>query len=131
LDKIAVFDSSAVLAVIYGESGSDEVYDVLDRMRGALLSSVNLIEVHSKLLLNGLPQEAARQKIRQLRCEICPLDEEQARIASEMVTTTRPYGLSLGDRVCLALAIQRNATVYTADQAWEGIPLRLELKMIR
>lgn len=128
MDKIAVFDSSAVLAVIYGESGSD---DVIDRMRGALLSSVNLIEVHSKLLLNGVPQEAARQKILQLRCEISPLDEEQARIASEMVTKTRPHGLSLGDRACLALAIQRGATVYTADQAWEGIPLKLDLKMIR
>ncbi|MUG93398.1 hypothetical protein F7734_13555 [Scytonema sp. UIC 10036] len=31
---------------------------------------------------------------------------------------TRQFGLSLGDRSCLALAIARNIAVITADTAW-------------
>jgi len=34
------------------------------------------------------------------------------------VKITQPFGLSLGDRACLALAIQRQATALTTDRAW-------------
>jgi PIN domain nuclease of toxin-antitoxin system len=48
-----------------------------------------------------------------------------------LLTVTRPYGLSLGDRVCLALAIERVAKVYTADRAWKSIPLPIEIEVFR
>ena len=44
---------------------------------------------------------------------------------------TRPYGLSLGDRACLALAIQRKAAVYTTDAAWKNLNLGIEINVIR
>lgn len=128
MDSVAVFDSSVVLAVLYGEPGSDLV---ISRMRGALLSSVNLIEVHTKLLLNGMPRDAARKKIEQIRCEVCPLVEQHVRLASEMVFQTRPLGLSLGDRACLALGIERGATVFTTDRAWSSLSLGIEIQVIR
>ncbi len=128
MDKPAVFDSSAVLAVLYREKGWETA---IDHMQGALLSTVNLIEVHSKLLLDGLPQEMARHQVLSLGCEICPLDEIQARIASEMALESHPFGLSLGDRVCLALAVERKAIVYTSDQAWKRMPMRVPVTFIR
>jgi PIN domain nuclease of toxin-antitoxin system len=48
-----------------------------------------------------------------------------------LLTVTRPYGLSLADRVCLALAIERGAKVYTADRAWKSIPLPIEIEVFR
>ena len=68
---------------------------------------------------------------RWLRCESVPFDEVQARLAGELVAQTRPYGLSLGDRACLALAIQRKATVYTTDAAWKKLNLPIEVEVIR
>jgi PIN domain nuclease of toxin-antitoxin system len=47
------------------------------------------------------------------------------------VKITRLYGLSLGDRACLALAIQRRATVYTTDRVWKNLALDIEIQVIR
>jgi hypothetical protein len=44
---------------------------------------------------------------------------EQARLAGDLVGQTRPRGLSLGDRACLALGIVLKAPVYTADRSWK------------
>jgi ribonuclease VapC len=128
LDSPIVLDSSAVLAVLYREPGGDKVVDL---MEGALLSTTNLIEVHTKLLLDGVPEASAQTLIHRLRCEFCPLGQDQAQIASEMIWETRRYGLSLGDRACLALAIQRKATVYTADRSWMQLSLGIKIEAIR
>ena len=123
-----VLDSSAVLAAIYCEAGCDVAANL---MEGGLLNCLNLAEVHTKLLLDGVGEKLARKQIANLGCEICPLDAEQAQIASEMIWQTRPHGLSLGDRSCLALAIQRGATVYTADRAWANLSLGIKVEVIR
>jgi ribonuclease VapC len=123
-----VLDSSAILAVIFNESGSDRVAPLL---QGALLSAVNLAEVHTQLLLRGVPAALAWSRVLSMGCEICAFSEEQARIAGGLVSMTRPLGLSLGDRACLALAIQRQATAYTTDRAWKNLGLGVEVNVIR
>ena len=123
-----VLDSSAMLAVIYNERGADIV---AQRMRGALLSTVNLVEVQSKLILNGAAPDLAWLSIASFQCEICPLDADQARVASGLARMAKPLSLSLGDRVCLALAIQRSATVYTADRAFCGMTVPIKIELIR
>jgi PIN domain nuclease of toxin-antitoxin system len=40
-------------------------------------------------------------------------------------------GLSLGDRACLALALELNAPVYTADRAWKNLNLGIRIHVIR
>ncbi len=126
--SIAVFDSSAVLAVLKNERGVAVVYPLL---RGGQIGTVNLAEVHELLLRYGMPPGAAWMQILGLGLEICPFTPEQARMAAELTATTRPYGLSLGDRACLALAIDRKATVYTADRAWKELGLGVEVEVIR
>jgi ribonuclease VapC len=124
----AVLDSSAILAVIFNEPGSEKAAILL---QGAQLSSVNLAEVHTRLLLRGVPAAFAWDRILSLGCEVCPFDEEQARATAELIAQTRPLGLSLGDRACLALAMQRKAVVYTTDRAWKGLNLGIEIEVIR
>ncbi len=128
MTEIAVFDASVVLAVLLKEPGGAAVAASLE---SALLSTVNLAEVHTRLLLRGVPAERAWARIQSLHCEACPFSVEQARIAAELITVTRPYGLSLGDRACLALALERKATVYTTDKAWKKLPLDIGVEVIR
>jgi PIN domain nuclease of toxin-antitoxin system len=128
LDNAAVFDSSAVLAVIFNEPGGEAVVDLL---QGGLLSTVNLTEIHTKLLLDGRPANIAWNRVRSMGLEVCFFDEEQARIAAELIWKTRSFGLSLGDRACLALAIERKATVYTTDRVWKSLDLGIEIEVIR
>ena len=52
-------------------------------------------------------------------------------MAAELIHVTQPYGLSLGDRACLALAIERKAKVYTADRCWKNLSLGIEVEVIR
>jgi len=97
----------------------------------ALLSTVNLAEVHERMLDRGGQAEETWSWIEGLGCEVCPLNEQQARTTAELRSITRPYGLSLGDRACLALAIDRKATVYTTDRVWKNLALDIEVQVIR
>ena len=128
MPDIVAMDSSAILTVLQGEVGAHKVGSLLG---GALLSTVNLTETHAKTILNGVPAGRAWSLISALRCEVCPFTAEQARIAAELVSVTKPFGLSLGDRACLALAIERKATVYTTDRIWKSLNLGIEIEVIR
>jgi PIN domain nuclease of toxin-antitoxin system len=123
-----VLDSSAILAVIFQEPGAQTVSDLLD---GGLLSSVNLAEAHTVLMLRGIPPDLIRDRLDEMGCVVCLFGEEQAHLAGALVAQTHPYGLSLGDRACLALAIERNATVYTTDRTWKNLNLGIEVELIR
>ena len=111
----AVLDSSAVLAVLLEEAGTDRVESVLP---GALLSAVNLAEVISKLCERGMPADEVLLAVAALGVDIVPYDGEQARLTGELRPRTRAAGLSLGDRACLALSRLRLLPAMTADAAW-------------
>ena len=111
----AVLDSSALLALLFGESGADRVAAVLP---DAVVSAVNLAETATKLQDRGLDEAAARAAVAATGVRIVPFSEDLAWIAAGLRASTRDAGLSLGDRACLALAIDRGASAYTADQAW-------------
>jgi PIN domain nuclease of toxin-antitoxin system len=128
LAKSAVLDSSSVLAVLFDEPGGTSVADLFN---GGLLSAVNLAEVLTKLKQGGWETEFAWGRVLDMGFEVCPYEAEQARLTSELIDQTRPFGLSLGDRACLALAIQRKATVYTTDRVWKKLALGIEIEVIR
>jgi ribonuclease VapC len=124
----AVLDATAIVAVLFNEPGSEAV---LARLDGALVSAVNLAEAQAALLARGANADFAWRRLVGLGCEIVPFDEEQARLAGQLPRGTRVSGLSLGDRACLALAIERKATVYTTDAAWKNLGLRIDFEVIR
>jgi PIN domain nuclease of toxin-antitoxin system len=128
LADLAVLDASALLALMRNEKGAEAVSACLS---SSVVSTVNQAEVQTKLVSAGLSEQEAWWHIAQIGCPSVPFDEEMARIAGGLVRLTRPYGLSLGDRACLALALQRNATVYTSDAAWKRLGLDIEVEVIR
>ena len=113
----AVLDSSAVLALLLAEPGATKVSQVLP---GALLSTVNLAEVITKLTERGMPREAASEAVRAIGATIVDFDLEQAIATGALRNETRRAGLSLGDRACLALAASRGKRAFTSDRAWVG-----------
>ena len=58
-------------------------------------------------------------------------DKAQAYSASALRSPTRPHGLSLGDRFCLALAAKMGAPVITTDKAWKKLDLGVEVIVAR
>lgn len=123
-----VLDASAVLALINEEPGGVTVRERLD---DALMSTVNLIEVVTKLIDNGMPPEVARLTLELLELETAALDAELAYGAAALREGTRARGLSLADRVCLALAAREGATAITADRAWAETLVPCKVEIIR
>ncbi|KQM21196.1 twitching motility protein PilT [Sphingomonas sp. Leaf24] len=129
-DPVYVLDASAVLAAFFDEPGADVV---ADHMSGALMSAVNLSEVVAKLIDRGASPDQIAEIVAQLDIDIVPQDETQAMAAGLLRRETRSSGLSLGDRSCLALAIDRKAVALTGDRAWLSLaePLGVEVLAIR
>lgn len=123
-----MLDASAVLALLQNEPGSERVGALV---YGALLSAVNFCEVHSKLIQKGVPRGLSWKRIVGLQCNVRPFTAEQGRLAAELIEVTHPLGLSLGDRACLALAIEQKCKVYTTDKAWKSLSLGIEVEVVR
>ena len=123
-----VFDSSAVLAITFGERGADRAVDALGE---GVLSAVNASEVVARLVERGDGDEEARETLRYLGLPIRPFDEGLAIAAGQLRRTTREHGLSLGDRACIALARRERTPVLTADRRWAALDLGVVVRLIR
>jgi ribonuclease VapC len=124
-----VLDASAILAVIIGEPGADTLTPAL--LAHAAASAVNLAEVQAKLVSRGWTSEQAWEDATSPLREVLSFDEQQARIAGDLIAQTRQLGLSLGDRACLALAIALKLPVYTAEKSWKKLKLSVPIHLIR
>jgi PIN domain nuclease of toxin-antitoxin system len=100
-------------------------------LKDAVISTVNLAEVQSKLVKNGYSSQEAWDDAVELVAAVEPYTGEHARIAGDLITKTEKYGLSLGDRSCLALAIALKAPVYTTEQAWRNLKVGVPIHVIR
>ena len=125
---MAVLDASAVLAVTFAEAGAEAVAPELPN---AMLSAVNLSEVYGRIIRRGGDIEPIPDFLERYDIEVVPFDEELAEITAKLIPATRSHGLSLGDRACLALALQRGLPVMTADRAWRDLDLGVEIRLIR
>jgi PIN domain nuclease of toxin-antitoxin system len=115
-----VLDSSAVLAILQEEPGAELVVPLLKQ---SSIGIINLAEVYSVLLNLGVSEEDAKESVALLALKVEPDDEELAFEIGRLRRLTRPQGLSLGDRACLALATRHTATAVTADQAWRPLAM--------
>lgn len=123
-----VLDASALLTVLHQEAGSDKVEPLLDH---AVVSAVNLSEVHAKLLDAGLPPAAAREATDLLALRVVPFDADLAWRTAALRPVTPRLGLSLGDRACLALGLALGLPVITADRTWTRLSLDVEVRSVR
>lgn len=123
-----VLDASALLALVRAEPGAERVRAVLAR---AVISAVNLAEVVGRLAEHGGHAGEIRRGLGRLRLTVVPVDEELGYAAGLLRPSTRSLGLSLGDRVCLALASRLGATALTSDRAWQQVETDVRVELLR
>jgi ribonuclease VapC len=121
-------DASAILADLHGEPGGETVRASIE---SSVISAVNLAEVITKLIDNGMTAEQAWSLSDQLNCEVLDADRRRAGAAGALHAKTRRTGVSLGDRFCLALAEELGVPALTADRRWKELDLGIQVQLIR
>ena len=128
MNKAVVLDSSALLCLLNGEDGAERVAEALPF---AVIGAVNLAEVVTKLRERGLSVEEVEEVLGGLNLDVRPFTALQAYATGHLRQATRSQGLSLGDRACLALAVELGAPALTADQAWGKVEAGAIVEVIR
>ncbi len=123
-----VLDASSLLAVLLQERGAGVVEE---RVNGAALSTVNYSEVLKKAVEKGGTLEETASVVRSLGLEIIPFEEWNAADAARLYPSTKSKGLSFADRVCLSLAIELDAPLYTADRRLADLDVAIDVVLIR
>jgi PIN domain nuclease of toxin-antitoxin system len=127
-----VLDSSALLAFLLNEPGSEKV---APHVPGGMMSAVNAAEVLLVLVRGGVPLEAAELALRKTQVAILDFTLESAAVATRIMIGDSEFksrGISFGDRACMATALQRGLAVITADRAWQGLKIDgLQIDFIR
>ena len=123
-----VLDASALLCVLNDEPGADRVVDVLTR---SIIGTANLAEVVSKLRDRGLPLDEVREALGGLHLDVRSLTPAQALIVGDLRPATKALGLSLGDRACLALAIDLQAEMLTTDAPLASADVGITITNVR
>lgn len=125
-----VLDTSAILVYLFDETGAEQVEPILEANLG-VISSVNYAELASKLVDKGMPLEVVISAIENLELTFVAQDEQQAQVNAELRPLSKAFGLSLGDRACLALGLVQNLPVMTVDRVWQDVPCKVIVKVIR
>ncbi len=124
----AVLDASAVLAFVFDEPGAERVEGaVVD----SIVATVNWAEVWQRLLARGAPAAEVRDRLLEAGMALEPLTPDDGERAGALAALTRPAGLSLADRCCLAVAQRLDCPALTADEAWTSVALEVEVVLIR
>lgn len=125
-----LLDTSAVLALFNGETGSEVVAAALAGQE-CMISTVNVAELVSRMVDRGMEHTLALDLLTSLNLSAIGFDFAIACRSAGLRDSTRSRGLSLGDRACLATAMARDCPVLTADRAWAGLALGIEIRFIR
>lgn len=121
-----VLDASALLAFLQDEPGAANV-----GLESSLINAVNFSEVVQKTVQRGVDADELLSDLRLSGLTIVPFSPEEAAIAGLLWPFTRAYGLSLGDRACLASGRLYGLTVATAERVWSEIDHGVTVRVIR
>lgn len=125
-----VLDASALLVLLHKEAG----WQLVARETAgndATISAVNYAEVLQKAATHDLRAELVDGALQALGVTVTPFGRLDARLAASFFR--HGSGLSLADRVCLALARSLSSPLYTADRGWQtwADELGVEVQVIR
>ena len=101
-------------------------------MKDGIISSVNIAEVYKYCIeTQKLTEDEAKALVTLSDIKIVDFCPEQALISASIITHTKPYGVSLGDRSCIALAMLKNYPILTCDTIWQKLDLDVQFIMAR
>ncbi|MEK7534985.1 MAG: PIN domain-containing protein [Patescibacteria group bacterium] len=124
-----LLDASAVLTHLLNEEGKPEVSNYL--RRDPAISTVNLAEVVLRLQRDQLTLPSTIDDLLAGGgMKVLPFLRRELRVLADLKVPAT-FGLSLGDRVCLATAVAHRCPVVTADRSWTKLKLPIEVICIR
>lgn len=128
---MSVLDASAIIALLKNEAGHEQVTEVIER--GASVCTANLAEVVTVLIRDKLSRERIETVLDELPIATFDVTRDLAMEAGFYFALTHPYGLSLADRLCLALAARERQPAITADRSWAeaGKRIGVDVRLIR
>ncbi|NEP19199.1 MAG: type II toxin-antitoxin system VapC family toxin [Leptolyngbya sp. SIO4C1] len=129
----AVLDASALLAWMFNEPDKKAVSAALEK--GCLINAVNWCEVIQKANQRDIATPLLYEKLRHMQIldvalSIIELTEPLATAMTGLSPLTKPYGLSLGDRACLALGQRKGIAVLTTDIIWKKLDVGVDIQLI-
>ena len=123
---MSVLDTSAVLAIMYRETGADVARKHLD---AASISLVNVAEVLGHLMKSGRADPAeGLGLVKELKLRTRRVHEGHVKRVAELGSVKN---LALGDRFCIALGESIDEPLVTGDTAWASLPLKVPVILIR
>jgi PIN domain nuclease of toxin-antitoxin system len=128
LDSEIVIDASSALAFLLRERGWQ---DAAPFFAIGVMSAVNYAEVVQRVRRAGGNPDRCLSLLLNEGIAMVEADLVTAHAAGELEALTRSQGISLADRFCLALAMQRRCPVLTTDKAWKNLQLAVEVKFLR
>jgi ribonuclease VapC len=111
---VNVFDASALLAFLQGEQGAVPVEQAL--RAGGACGAANWSEVAQKVRAHGRNWDLSRSLLASYGLQVAAVTATDAEWAARR--WVKGEGLSLADRLCLALGERLDAEIWTADEAW-------------
>jgi ribonuclease VapC len=125
-----VLDSSAVLAMVYNEPGGKKVRAaIVSALHSVSISAVNWCEVLTELAQKSPIMTAEKLAAVLPGVSVVPFGKAEAELTSKLAKSCP--NLSLGDRACLALAKDIDATAWTGDRIWKQFKLGVAVELIR
>jgi PIN domain nuclease of toxin-antitoxin system len=126
---VAVLDASAIFAIIKGEPINFVPEEILEH---CVATTYNIAEVANKMVLK---KQVNHQEIWILLESMIShpynIDMQLSELAtgfSEIIDAS--FGVSLGDKYCLALGKLLNKPIYTADRAWKQFEALLDVEIV-
>jgi ribonuclease VapC len=96
-----------------------------------VMSAVNIAEVLSKQAEIGVPTAEALALLQLTGIGIELFGPDDSELTASLRQLTRTYGLTLGDRACLALSLRLQCPVLTADHLWSKLDVGIDVVQIR
>jgi PIN domain nuclease of toxin-antitoxin system len=111
---VNVFDASALLTFLQGEQGAAQVEQALQD--GGACGAANWSEIAQKIRAHGRNWDLSRSLLASFGVQVEAVTITDAEWAARRWAPGE--GLSLADRLCMALGDRLDADIWTADQAW-------------
>ncbi len=111
---MSVLDASVLLAFAQGEEGADQAETLLEE--GASCGAANWSEVAQKVRAAGRDWDLVRALLVSYELRVEAVVEDDAEWAA--LRWRKGEGLSLADRLCLALGERLDLDVWTTDSSW-------------
>ncbi len=124
-----ILDASSLIAFVYAEQGHEVVADIL---HCSVMSTVNISEVIKYMINYNVQINEIDKLFSESLSKIIDFNRKQSYMAAELVQYAKKYGLSFTDRACIALSLDTDYPIFTADKIWKKLEIEnVDINLIR